>query len=75
MRETGYPTPYTMSVAVEVMEFVQAVEDMRTAYLVKNPIQEAFYRLLAMRMPKRIGEVRVFHNEVAAITWLSDSPT
>jgi hypothetical protein len=74
MREAGYPTPYAMSVASGLMQQVQAVEDMRTAYLVKNTIQETFYRLLTMRMPKRIGEVRVFHNEAAAIAWLSDTP-
>jgi hypothetical protein len=70
LRQAGFPTPYATQLSLQVMAELRVPAGTRTAYLVSNRIQLAYYQLLARRMPPAVGEVKVFMEEAAVLKWL-----
>src|SRR5688500_12462002 len=68
--EAGYPTPYVLNTSVTLMHELQIPEDTRTAYMVQDHHHAAFGMVIARRMPRKAGPVRVFTEEEEAIKWL-----
>jgi len=73
-RGAGYPTPYLLKVSVVMMETLQIPEDTRTAYMVQDRSHVAFGMVVARKMPRRAGLVRVFINQDEAKAWLLSNP-
>lgn len=70
LRGAGYPTPYMLDVSVRLMEVLQIPADTRSAYMVEDRMHMAFGMVLARRMPKRAGLVRIFIHQEEAKRWL-----
>lgn len=70
MQKQGYPTPYLLHRTTTVMQELNIPPNTRTVYLVAHQLESAFYRVLAARMPPKIGEVRIFLSEADATKWL-----